>query len=298
MKHSMKLHNLLFALLMLPTVVGIVSCEKAVFDEEKPEQQSKNANLILKVTGQQVSEGMQTRAMVDITTYSKYFNFVLYKDGKKVKSITQKKGDAGFGEVALSLEPDTYKLLVLAHSGNGGNPTVSDPENIQFTNTIGYSDTFYYYDDITVTKETQTHNITLKRAVSKITFIVNDEWPDSVAFFHFYYTGGSGVLNAATGMGGNVNSKQEKRVEVTNAKAPMKSSLYTFLQQQTGKIQLKVKALKADATTVVYERSFSDIPVEYQKETILEGDFFNHFSNNSFSFTAETDWEVLEKVTF
>jgi hypothetical protein len=31
---------------------------------------------------------------------------------------------------------------------------------------------------------------------------------------YFYYTGGSGVLNAVTGYGGNVNSKQEKNVNV------------------------------------------------------------------------------------
>ena len=298
MKNNKKIHHLTFVLLMLSVVVGIVSCEKAVFDEEKPEQPSQKANLILKVTGQQISEDMQTRAMVDITTYSTRFNFVLYKDGKKVESRSQKKEDSGFGEVALSLEPGTYKLLVLAHSSAGGNPTVSDPENIQFTNTLGYSDTFYYYDDITVTKEPKTHNITLKRAVSKITFVINDSWPDSVAYFKFYYTGGSGVLNAVTGMGGNVKSKQEKMVEVVRAKAPMKTSLYTFLQEQTGTMQLKVTALKADKTTVVLERTFSDIPMAYQKETVLEGDFFNHYSDNSFSFMAETNWDVLEKIAY
>lgn len=298
MKNHMKLHKILLVLLMLSAVVGFVSCEKAVFDEEKPEQLAKTANLVLKVTGQQVNEDMQTRAMVDITTYSTRFNFVLYKDGKKVEGRSQMKGDESFGEVALTLEPGVYKLLVLAHSSVGGNPTVSDPEHIQFTNKLGYSDTFCYYGDITVTKEPKTHHITLKRAVSKISFIINDTLPDSVAYIDYYYTGGSGVLNAVTGMGGNVNSQQEKMVDVTKAEAPLVVPLYTFLRQETGNIQLTVKALKADKTTVVLERTFSDIPMAYQKETTLEGDFFHHYSDNSFSFMAETDWEVLEQIAY
>ena len=204
--------------------------------------------------------------------------------------------------MALTLAPGTYKLLVLSHSSSGGNPSVSDPENIQFTNALGYSDTFYYYGDIVVTKEAKTHEITLKRAVTKVTFIINDEIPSDVKYIGVYYTGGSGVFNAVTGYGGNVNSQQTKIVSVQGQTSPVTIPLYTFLQQDAGNLQLKVTAYSAYTSstnnTVYLERKFSDIPVEHHKQTIVEGDFFEHDSQNTFSFIAETDWELSQRISY
>lgn len=282
--------------------VGLTSCEKAVFDEDTQVETPKNANLTIRVAGNRVNDAFETRAMVDITTYCTRFNFVLYKDGKKVESRSQLQGDADYGQVSLSLATGTYKLLVLAHSSSGGNPTLSDPENIQFTNQLGYSDTFYYYGDIEVTKEAKTHEIKLTRVVSKLTFVINDDIPSDVKYVDVLFTGGSGVFNAVTGYGGNVNSQQLRHISVQNATSPVRISCYTFLREDTGSLKLKVTAYSeyksSSDNTVFLERTFSDIPVERQKETIYEGDFFEHDSENAFSFVAETDWEVLQRISY
>ena len=292
----------LTALMAMATMtIGLTSCEKAVFDEETPAVTPENANLIIRVAGNRVNDAFETRAMVNITDYCSRFNFVLYKDGQKVESRSQLKGDDGYGQVALSLAPATYKLLVLAHNSTK-NPTVSDPEAIQFTNSDGYSDTFYYYGDIVVTKEAKTHEITLKRAVTKVTFIINDEIPSDVKYVGIYYTGGSGVFNAVTGYGGSVNSQQMKVVSVQNQTPPIVIPIYTFLQQDTGTMKLKVTAYSyykdTSDNTVYLERTFSDIPVEHHKQTIVEGDFFEHDSQNTFSFIAETDWELSQRISY
>lgn len=289
-----------WAALFALTLTGAVfsACEKAVFDEENSKTDNKNANLILRVKGSQIDDSFTTRAMVDITTYCTRFNFVLYKDGNKIKSYTQTSGDANYGEVALTLDAGTYKLLVLAHSSQGGNPTLSDPESIQFTNAIGFSDTFYYYADIVVTKEPKIHEITLTRAVARLSFVINDDLPSNVAYLRFYYTGGSGVLNALTGYAGNVNSRQERLIGASGLSSPLTIPLYTFLSNDEGTLQLTVTALESDKETVVKERTFTDVPVERQKETILEGDFFDHPSENGFSFKAETDWQISQTITY
>lgn len=282
--------------------VGLTSCEKAVFDEDTQVENPKNANLTIRVAGNRVNDAFETRAMVDITTYCTRFNFVLYKDGKKVESRSQLQGDADYGQVSLSLATGTYKLLVLAHSSSGGNPTLPDPENIQFTNALGYSDTFYYYGDIEVTKEAKTHEIKLTRVVSKLTFVINDDIPSEVKYVALEYTGGSGVFNAVTGYGGSVNSRQLKLIKVEGQTSPISIAAYTFLREDTGTLQLKVTAYSeyksSSDNTVFLERTFSDIPVERQKETIYEGDFFEHDSENAFSFVAETDWEVLQRISY
>mgnify|MGYP002623841172 CR=1 FL=1 len=287
----------------------VSSCEKAILDEEEQttstqEQvdntsKSGKANIVLRVSNFILSdsEDSSTRSVVDLTTYCTRLNFVVYKDGEKVKGLSQKKEDGGFGEVTMSLDPGTYKLLVLAHSSVGGNPVVSDPEKIQFTNALGYSDTFSYYGDLEVTGEAKTHEVMLSRNVSCLRFIINDEFPSNVKYMKFFYTGGSGVLNAVTGYGGNVNSQQEKLVDISSYSTPLTFNLYTFLQQDEALLQLKVTALAEDKKTVIKERPFPDIRLKYRRFSEFEGTFF--IDDNGFSISAETDWgEPYEHVDY
>jgi len=283
----------------------LFSCEKPVFDDseagDKPtttttqEDEGKTTgNLIIRVNGNSVMPYEVTRAVEDLTTYCSRLNFVIYKDGAKVKGLSQMKGDSGYGQVAFDLAPGTYKLLVLAHSSYGGNPTVSDPENIHFTNALSYSDTFYYYGDIVATGESKTHDITLSRATTMVRFTIFDELPADLARVSFFYTGGSGVFNAVTGYGGDVDSRQEKLWDVTGYTAPFSMPCYTFLQQDTGTLNITVTALTATNDTIK-QRVF-EVPVKHHKMTIVEGNFFDH--GNSFTIKGETDWEESEAITY
>ena len=291
------------AALMVALFVA-TSCEKPVLDEEEqtnPQQEQKaKGNLILRVTDFQLVpyEARSTRAVQNITDYCSRFNFVIYKGDTKVKAITQKKEEAeNYGEVSMTLEPGEYKVLVLAHSSKGGNPTLASAESIQFTNKTSYSDTFYYYSDITVTSEQKVHNLILSRASSMLRFTIADEIPSNVTSITLHYTGGSGVLNAVTGYGGDVNSQQEMLYNIEGLSAPITLRIYTFLQNETGKLQLTVTAQDADKNTVV-ERKFTDVPMKRNMATEYTGSFFDHASENGFTFKAETDWEVYNQTTY
>lgn len=296
------------AILMVAFLLNsFTSCEKAISEEEEQVQSSsqqisnndKNGgNLTIRVSDfhfvpytQQTSTHIAeaTRAVIDLTTYCTRLNYVVYKDGKKVDSRSQLKEDGGFGEVTMTLSPGTYKLLVLAHSSRGGNPTLSDPEHIQFTNALGYSDTFSYYDNIEVTNESKTHEVILTRVSSLLNFIIEDEIPTEVTKVHFLYTGGSGVLNAVTGYGGNVNSKQERLYNITGLTAPLTLPIYTFLQENEGELEVTVTAQDADGNTVK-TRKFSNIPMKRNMVTEYKGTFFDHDSNNNFAIKGDTEW--------
>ena len=290
--------NALWAALLVSSI-ALTSCEKAILDEDNTETQTTaqeaNANVVIRISNvKQVGYNQQTRALVDITGYSSRLNFVLYKDGEKVKSLSQMQGDEGYGQVAFSLMPGTYKVLVLAHSSKG-NPTLSDPEAIKFDNSISYSDTFYYYGDINVGNQATTHDLTLTRATSLLRFIIDDDIPASVAKIHFYYTGGSGVLDALTGYGANVDSRQQKLYNITGLSAPLTLPLYTFLQADEGQLDLKVVAQDKDGNPVL-EREFTDIPMKRNMITEYRGAFFEH--DNAFTLTAETDWGGTIEATY
>ena len=278
--------------LLLFLLLGVCSCEKPVFDEK--DNQGKT-NLTISVTNwRQVAYTESTRSLVDITGYSSRLNFVLYKDGERIKSLTQAQGDTGYGTVSLSLMPGNYKVLVLAHSSKG-NPTLTNPEAVKFDNSISYSDTFYYYGDITVTTESKTHELTLTRATSLLRFIIADELPSNFYHVKLLYTGGSGVFNAVTGYGGNVDSRQEKLYAVDGYKAPLTLPIYTFLQADEGKLNVTVTAMDKDRK-VILERTFTDIPMKRNMITEYTGAFFEH--ENGFSLKGETDWAGTIQETY
>ena len=283
-------------LLMAAMIVS--SCEKMVVEEEEAPVSPKagKGKVTLRVAGFNIVP-FDTRAVVDLTTYCTRLNYVVYKDGNKVASKSQLKEDGNFGEVTMSLEPGTYKLLVLAHSSKGGNPALSDPENIQFTNSLTFSDTFYYYGDLEVTSEDKTHDISMMRATSLLRFIIEDNIPSDVKYLHFKYTGGTGVLNAVTGYGGNVNSQQEMWY-AASGDTPLTLSLYTFLKGDEGSLQVTVQAMASDMKTVIAEKTFTNVPMKRNMVTEYRGSFFTVSSSNSFSLTAETEWEIYQSFTY
>jgi len=286
---------------------SLLSCEKAVFDEDNENTDNENCKLTLCVSTK--SKAMDvTRSDGD---YWKHLCFVVYKDGKKLKAVNQTAGTEGYGQASISLAQGTYQVLVVAHS-SANNPSVASPDKVQFTNADGYSDTFYYYSDITVTAEPQTHYVELVRATAMLRFIVNDDMPQSVKSLKFYYTGGSGALNAKTGMG-CVDSKQTVNVEVDPAAgAPYTFELYTIPKEASGTLSLTVTAFDGSGTTVA-EKQIKNIKIERNKITELSGELFNgenivddtSSENNKdtqtegmFVITANTEWGGTINATY
>lgn len=292
--------------LAVMAAMTLSSCEKMVVDEPTSSQKTdEDANLTIKVSHDSFhpyEDDEDSRTLVDIADYCKRFNFVLFQDGAKVKAITQTKDEAGddFGQVSMTLPSGTYQLMVLAHSSASGNPNLSHPEEIQFTNAMGYSDTFCYYGTIDVTAEPATQEILLKRATTMVRFNFDEVFPDDIALMQINYTGESGVLNAMTGYGGTTNSKQEKKLNVSSFAGKHTTyslPIYTFMRGDTGTLNITMTAKRADGTTIL-ERSFEDVPIEHTKVTEFIGEFFDHESDQALSFKAETDWEVAATIKY
>ena len=283
-------------------VLVLSGCEKVSIDDEEPSSVTEKANLILNVTTDGITPMTSTRSGESFWTH---LNFVVYQNGTKVAGINQAEGDSGYGQASMQLSPGNYQVLVLAHSSSS-NPTLTNPEKLQFTNAMGFTDTFYYYDGITVTSEAQTHNIQLERATAMLRFIIDDEMPSGISYLRFYYTGGSGALNARTGWG-CVDSKQTVNINVDpSASRPYVFEMYTFPKDQQSNLTLTVTAYGEDGVEVVRERKFTGITVERNKITEFEGNFFtenpndnpnddpndnpSQSSSDTFVITADTEW--------
>ena len=293
-----KLFISLSAVFTVMMVITFVACEKAIFPDENESTGDRDGNLTVSVYQiEQMPFASVTRAAV--TDYCNRLNFAIYEmDGSRVKQVNQTSDKAGFGTASFSLEEGEYQLVVLAHSSNG-NPTMTNPQKIQFSNSLGYTDTFLYYTTVTVTEEHQTLPVSLERIVSMCRFVINDAIPASVSKLEFYYTGGSGAFSATTGLG-NVNSKQKMTFSVTVGDTGTEYDLYTFLHQQDDDITLKVTAYDA-ADNMLYEREF-DVPMTRRKITRLSGDFFTGDPSASgdvgVTISINGDWDGQTDVTY
>ena len=228
-----------------------------------------------------------------------FFSFVLFKDGDKVKELKQKSGDSDFGTAALSLPEGNYRLVVIAHNGEG-NATVSSADKITFQNNV-VSDTFYYYGEVKVDNNLNSLELVLSRPVSMFRFEITDNMPDNVRKMQFYYTGGSSTFSAESGYG-NVNSRQTVKIDVKSEQIgrPTVFEVYTFLHDNDGSLKMKVSAMDG-SENVLYEREFTDVPMRRNAITKYTGTFFDGGSSSSdrmFTFKADGDWNSENEYSY
>jgi len=299
-----------FVGLLLMVLTGLSSCEKMVIEEDdnggQPAVES-NANLILKIVAD------ETRG--DISDYWKTLNFVVYQGDKKVKAVTQKAGESDYGKVGMTLAQGTYQVMVLAHSS--ANPTLSNPENVKFTNDDGFSDTFTGYNaSVEVGDQPKTYEIRLTRATSMLRFKTKDVKPARVTRLWFQYRGGSRAVNVLTGYGVDA-SIQTVVVDVPDSLTgkSLTFDFYTFLREDEGTLSLSIKAFDSKGSLLLfpgmdekeYIREFKDIPMKRNEITEYSGNFFEGVpaddaradsTASSFTIIADTAWAGITHYDF
>ena len=292
--------KLLISIGMVCAIVALcvlVACEKALMTEDASTSGDKNGNLHVSVCQiEQTPFGSLTRGAEPVANVCTRLNFAIYDEGgMRVKQINQTSDKAGFGQCAFQLEEGTYQLVVVGHSANG-NPTMTNPTKIQFTNATGYTDTFLCYGEVTIGEEQVEYEVSLDRIVALCRFVITDDIPTEVKTMRFYYTGGSGAFDATTGLG-CVASKQDVKFTVTAGQKQF--DLYTFLHDLSDNITLTVTALDASGNEL-YNRQF-DVPMQQNHITWLSGAFFNCSGSSSTTIggvTVNTDWAGETHLTF
>ena len=284
--------------LSLILIAGLLAaCEQYTLPDEIAPETEGNLTVSIYQIEQSPFEALTRATTSDVCTR---LNFAIYDlDGTRLEQVNQKAEESGFGTASFQLDEGNYQLVTLAHSSKG-NPTMTNPAKIQFTNATGYTDTFLYHTTIAVTDEPQTLSLTLNRIVSLCRFVINDAIPEGVTKLQFTYTGGSGAFEAATGLG-CVKSTQKLIFDVQEGDTETQYDLYTFLHDQEGTIHLTVTALDADEN-VYLNREF-DIAMERNQITTLTGAFFvgttpSYAQSVTATVTLNTPWENETEQTY
>ncbi|MBO7068134.1 MAG: hypothetical protein J6W52_05590 [Bacteroidaceae bacterium] len=269
----------------------LVSCENPVITDDVEEEASGNLRVKVYQLEQTPFSELSRATLADACTRLNYAVYTL--EGMRVKQINQEKTAENFGTASFQLEPETYQLVVVAHSSNG-NPTMTNPAKIQFTNATGYSDTFLYSQEVTLGEEPVELSLTLNRIVALCRFVITDDYPEDAARIKFYYTGGSGAFDAKTGLG-SVNSKQEHTFDIIPGQKQF--DLYTILHNIEGTIHLQVTAYGKN-DNVLCERTF-DVPMKRNHITWLTGDYFTGGEGSmNIDIRINADWDGESHISF
>lgn len=301
--------RLLWSLCAVCTIVVlclVVSCEKPLLSVDESDEDP-DGNLTVSVfqiektpfgSVTRAADGAVNRAAKPASEACTRLNYAIYTlDGTRVRQVNQVSTDANFGTTTFKLEAGEYQLVVVGHSSNG-NPTMTDPKKIKFENANGFTDTYIYYETITIGEENVEKPVALNRITSLCRFVLTDESiPAEVKKLQFSYTGGSGAFDAATGYG-SVKSTQKMTFVVSASQKQF--DLYTFPYQGIeSTLHLTVTAL--DASDGIYAERTFDVPMQQNYITWVSGVFFNGSGTSTTTITGvtvNTDWAGETHITF
>ena len=276
------------------------ACEKPIFDEETiGKTDGKAANVILRFSSYE--QQAFTRAASPLTDQTARLSVAIFNaEGTKVKNVNQTRSDSDFGQVPMTLAEGTYRIVAIAHNGEG-NATISNPEKVTFPSNK-MTDTFSYQGTLTVLNGSATEeDIELHRVVAMLRLTLTGELPADISRMKFYYTGGSSTLNPTIGYG-CVNSKQtEYRPTTDENDLPVTVyELFTSPHELNDVLKLTITALSADGSTIS-EQTMENIPVTMNKITTWTGNLFGSGTGGDNSnggtgsggigITLDTEWD-------
>lgn len=267
-------------------LAGAMSCEK--MNVEEADGDGSKANVVLRIGSvEQVPFEMARTRGRDVNGICSRLNFLVYQDGERIRQISQTSDEDDFGEAQIQLPEGGFFLVVLAHSSNG-NPTSTNANKIGFTNTTGFTDTFLYAGDLVVEDKDVAKTLELKRITAMVRFVPYDDIPANAGRIRFYYTGGSGTLDAASNGWGVVNSKQSQWYDLTHNEE--KFEIYTIPHSDDDELTVTASTYKGQTDNIATERKIEGIPVKRNHITICRGYLFSPVYQMDYEITIDDRW--------
>lgn len=284
-------------LLLIFAAFLCAACEKYVA-EEGTQSESKviDGNLVVKAecVVTRAGETEENQGSLPLKDRFTRMTMVLYQNDVRVDYVNQVNTDPGFGTMSVDLDPGTYQLVVLAHSGQR-TPTTTNCHKISFSAPL--TDVFSYYGDVTIGKEASEKTVQLTRAVAKIQLNITDDIPDNVSFFNYIYKGASVSFDPATQLG--VTSSTRRNVEIEKVDGVKTFELYTFVSSDDQTVDWDFAGY-SESKDVIGSKKFSDIPVSLRKVTKIDSRVFDGVIEGptDITFTFDDTWEGVVDYTF
>ena len=284
-------------LLLIIAALLFAACEKYVVEDvAQTESKVVDGNLVVKAECVVTKAAGDDDEQVSLPLNKRFIrmSMVLYQNDVRVDYVNQVNTDKDFGTMSVDLDPGTYQLVVLAHSGTRS-PTTTNCHKISFSAPL--TDVFSYYGEITVGKEANKITVQLTRAVAKIQLNITDDIPANVSFFNFIYKGASVSFDPATQIG--LASSTRRNVEIENVDGVKTFEFYTFVTGDDQLVDLDVAGY-SEAKDILGAKKFPGISVELRKVTKIDSPVFDGVIEGptDISVTVDDTWDGLIDYTF
>lgn len=284
-------------LLLIFAAFLFAACEKYVAEEIVQSGSTViDGNLVVKAECVVTKSGATEEGQESLPLKDRFtrMTMVLYQDDVRVDYVNQENSDPGFGTMSVDLDPGTYQLVVLAHSGQRS-PTTTNCHKISFSAPL--TDVFSYYGDVVIGKEANKITVQLTRAVAKIQLNITDDIPDNVSFFNYIYKGASVSFDPANQIG--VASSTRRNVEIEKAEGVKTFELYTFVSSDNQTVDWDFAGY-SESNEVIGSKKFSDIPVSLRKVSKIDSPVFDGVIEGptDISVILDDTWDGVIDYTF
>lgn len=284
-------------LLLIIAALLLAACEKFVAEEDSlSASKVVDGNLVVKAECVVTKAAGNDDEQVSLPLNERFtrMSMVIYQNDVRVDYVNQVNTDKDFGTMSVDLEPGTYQLVVLAHSGQRS-PTTTNCHKISFSAPL--TDVFSYYGDVVVGKEASKITVQLTRAVAKIQLNITDEIPADVSFFNFIYKGASVSFDPATKIG--LASSTRRNVEIEKVDGVKTFEFYTFVTGDDQLVDLDIAGY-SEAKDILGAKKFPGISVELRKVTKIDSPVFDGVIEGptDISVTVDDTWDGLIDYTF
>lgn len=282
-----------FACLMM--ALAITSCsQELVVNEEVG-----TATLTFNVSPyEKTPMDASTRAVAAKDAVSR-ISLALFKDGNAVISRNQTYGgssDTSFGTMEMTVSFGTYQLVVVGHKGSA-DATITSPTNITFANNE-LSDTFYYYETITVNKDSEKNlSIVLQHAVARFRLATQDKFPSNISQFTFTINGGGTALDATTGTA-VATASQTKVYNVSSYAGREVPYIQVYsIMNSANEEPLNITATATDVDgNIIASQTFQNVPMQRGYSTTYKGYFFAN--NGTWNITVDDAYTEKDEYNF
>lgn len=284
-------------LLLIIAALLFAACEKYVVEDvAQTESKVVDGNLVVKAECVVTKAAGDDDEQVSLPLNKRFIrmSMVLYQNDVRVDYVNQVNTDKDFGTMSVDLEPGTYQLVVLAHSGQRS-PTTTNCHKISFSAPL--TDVFSYYGDVVVGKEASKITVQLTRAVAKIQLNITDEIPADVSFFNFIYKGASVSFDPATKIG--LASSTRRNVEIEKVDGVKTFEFYTFVTGDDQLVDLDIAGY-SEAKDILGAKKFPGISVGLRKVTKIDSPVFDGVIEGptDISVILDDTWDGVIDYTF
>ena len=284
-------------LLLIIATLLFAACEKYVAEEgTQSESKVVDGNLVVKAecVVTRAGETENEQEALPLAERFTHMSMVLYQDDVRVDYVNQTNTDEDFGTMSVDLEPGTYQLVVLAHSGQRS-PTTTNCHKISFSAPL--TDVFSYYGEVVVGKAANKITVQLTRAVAKIQLNITDDIPAAVSFFNFSYKGASVSFDPATKIG--LASSTRRNVEIEKEDGVKTFEFYTFVTGDDQTVDLDIAGYSA-TKDVIGAKKFPGITVGLRKVSKIDSPVFDGVIEGptDISVTVDATWDGVINYTF